>query len=197
MEAIFHVIVNLFNFVNFSCDDQKNAFMNVFVLCLCFFISVSVGQLPGNLQPEVHPSLTYQTCTTNGGCQTQQRSIVLDSNWRWTHLESVFSNCYTGNLWNSMQLKVDYYSDLEWFCHFYVYYSISPAASVCPDPVTCAQSCVIEGVNYQQTYGISTNGNSVRMNFVTVGMHLISVRLGVVYFGFYFWFRRFSMDSQH
>lgn len=45
----------------------------------------------------------------------------------------------------------------------------SPLASVCPDPVTCAQSCVIEGVNYEQTYGITTNGNSLRMNFVTVG----------------------------
>jgi hypothetical protein len=80
------------------------------LLCVCLLIGLSLAQLPGTLQQEVHPSLTYETCTKNGGCQQVQSSIVLDSNWRWTHLNSQAINCYTGNEWNSMRLK----EEKEW-----------------------------------------------------------------------------------
>jgi cellulose 1,4-beta-cellobiosidase len=74
--------------------------MLVFIV-LSFLVYLGSGQLAGTLQPEVHPPLNIQMCTKNG-CSTTSSSVVLDSNWRWTHMNGVASNCYTGNLWNSM-----------------------------------------------------------------------------------------------
>ncbi|KAJ3401141.1 hypothetical protein HDV05_000663, partial [Chytridiales sp. JEL 0842] len=49
-------------------------------------------------------------------------------------------NCYEGNKWD---------------------------AALCPDPETCAKNCVLEGANYKETYGISTTGSALRLDFVT------------------------------
>ncbi|KAJ7670245.1 cellulose 1,4-beta-cellobiosidase precursor [Mycena rosella] len=50
---------------------------------------------------KTHPVLTSQTCTAGGTCTTAQTSVVLDSNWRWTHQTTSTTNCYTGNTWNA------------------------------------------------------------------------------------------------
>jgi len=107
------------------------------------WICVVRSQLAGTLQAEVHPPLTISMCT-QGGCSSTQASVVLDSNWRWTHMNGVATNCFTGNNWNM---------------------------TICPDPITCATTCAIEGVSYQETYGITTNGDSLRLNFVTKGQY--------------------------
>lgn len=112
------------------------------VVALILFISYVASQQVGTLTAENHPQLQVQTCTRSG-CTTQQRSVVLDSNWRcvpitcvllvlinryrWTHTTSGSTNCYTGNEWDT---------------------------SICPDPVTCAKNCAIDGADYQGTYGI-------------------------------------------
>ncbi|TDL22747.1 cellulase [Rickenella mellea] len=103
-------------------------------------LAVVYGQQIGTNTPEVHPSMTSQTCTTAGGCVTQQTSIVLDSNWRWLHTTSGYTNCYTGNAWDT---------------------------SLCPDPVTCAANCALDGADYAGTYGITTSGNALTLKFVT------------------------------
>mgnify|MGYP001497377720 CR=1 FL=1 len=54
------------------------------------------------------------------------------------------TNCYTGDEWDQ---------------------------SLCPDPVTCAQNCALEASDYQSTYGITTNGDALRLNFVTHGQY--------------------------
>ena len=100
------------------------------------------GQQVGTNQAENHPPLTVQTCTKSGGCQTQSKSVVIDSNWRWTHTTSGTKNCYTGNKWDS---------------------------SLCPDGVTCAKNCALDGADYRGTYGITSSGSSVKLNFVTQG----------------------------
>lgn len=69
------------------------------------------GQQAGTLTAETHPSLQVSQCTAGGSCTTATQSIVLDSNWRWVHTTSGYTNCYTGNEWDT---------------------------TICPDPVTCA-----------------------------------------------------------
>jgi len=65
---------------------------------------------------------------------------VLDANWRWVHTTSGYTNCYTGQKWDT---------------------------TLCPDPTTCATACAVDGADYTGTYGITASGNSLKMNFVT------------------------------
>ena len=106
---------------------------------LCAAVS---GQQAGTNTPENHPPLTIQSCTKSGGCQTEAKSVVVDSNWRWTHIVSGTRNCYTGNTWDT---------------------------SLCPDGPTCAKNCALDGADYQGTYGVFSSGSSLRLNFVTHG----------------------------
>ncbi|KAI0361439.1 cellobiohydrolaseI [Trametes cingulata] len=113
------------------------------VSLLAFSLLATVyGQQIGTLTAENHPRLTIQQCSGKNNCQTQQHSVVLDSNWRWLHSTSGSTNCYTGNTWD---------------------------ASLCPDPTTCAQNCAVDGADYAGTYGITTSGNALTLKFVTQG----------------------------
>eukprot|EP01120_Amphizonella_sp_Union-15-10_P009313 TRINITY_DN349_c0_g1_i3.p1 TRINITY_DN349_c0_g1~~TRINITY_DN349_c0_g1_i3.p1 ORF type:complete len:468 (-),score=83.57 TRINITY_DN349_c0_g1_i3:53-1426(-) len=114
------------------------------VFLLLSLLAIALCQQPGTLQAEVHPPLTVQQCTNSSGCVSQSRSIVLDSNWRWTHKVGDYTNCYTGNSWDT---------------------------SLCPDPTTCAANCALEGVDYAATYGITTSGSSLNIKFVTQGQY--------------------------
>ena len=108
---------------------------------LAFSLAAMVyGQQAGTATAETHPQLTSQKCTAAGGCVTQQTSIVLDSNWRWLHDVNGYTNCYTGNQWD---------------------------ATLCPDGVTCAQNCALDGADYEGTYGITSTGDSLTLQFVT------------------------------
>ena len=99
------------------------------------------GQQIGTNQAEVHPSMAIQTCTSGGVCTSKATKVVIDANWRWLHSTSGYTNCYTGNTWNT---------------------------DLCPDPVTCATNCALEGASYESTYGITTPAaGSLKMKFVT------------------------------
>jgi cellulose 1,4-beta-cellobiosidase len=104
--------------------------------------ALAKGQQIGTLAAEVHPTLTWQTCTKPGVCTTTTGKVVLDANWRWLHAVTGSNNCFTGNTWD---------------------------ASLCPDDVTCAANCALDGADYSGTYGVTTSGNSLRLNFVTTG----------------------------
>ncbi|CAE7130056.1 unnamed protein product [Rhizoctonia solani] len=111
------------------------------VLASLALVAAVRAQQVGTSKPEVHPTLTWQKCTTSGGCATQsQGKIVLDANWRWVHNVGGYTNCYTGQSWDS---------------------------TLCKDPATCAQNCALEGADYTNTYGITASGNSLTMKFVT------------------------------
>ncbi|KAI0635812.1 cellobiohydrolaseI [Trametes polyzona] len=113
------------------------------VSLLAFSLLATVyGQQVGTLTAENHPRLSVQQCTGKNNCQTQQHSVVLDSNWRWLHSTSGSNNCYTGNTWDD---------------------------SLCPDPDTCARNCALDGADYSGTYGITTSGNALTLKFVTQG----------------------------
>ena len=121
------------------------------LICILFaaiLFAVVNGQQAGTNTPEVHPPLTIQSCTKSGGCQTEAKSVVIDSNWRWTHTTSGTKNCYTGNTWDT---------------------------SLCPDGVTCAQNCALDGADYQGTYGVTSSGSSLKLNFVTHGPYSVNI----------------------
>ena len=84
--------------------------------------------------------LPIQSCTAGKVCTNLATKIVLDSNWRWLHSTSGSTNCFTGNTWD---------------------------ATLCPTGATCATNCALDGADYSGTYGITTSGNALKMQFVT------------------------------
>ncbi|KAL9107007.1 MAG: hypothetical protein Q9227_008043 [Pyrenula ochraceoflavens] len=105
-------------------------------LAVLAFASLATAQQIGTNTPEVHPSLPSQKCTLAGGCQTVNTSIVLDSQYRWLHNVGGYTSCQANGAFDP---------------------------SICPDAVTCAQNCAVEGVDYSG-YGIAVNGDAVTMN---------------------------------
>lgn len=67
------------------------------LLSLTSLLAIARGQQVGTNTAEVHPSITWQKCTGNQSCTTQNGKIVLDANWRWLHTTTGYTNCYTGN----------------------------------------------------------------------------------------------------
>ena len=105
-------------------------------LLVALFAAGAAAQQIGTNTPEVHPLLPTQKCTKAGGCKNLNTSIVLDSQYRWLHNKDGYDNCQVNGAWNS---------------------------TLCPDGVTCAQNCAVEGVDYSG-YGIKVNGNAITMN---------------------------------
>lgn len=104
----------------------------------------AAAQQAGTLQAESHPALTIETCSAEG-CSSATKSITLDANWRW--VESEGTNCYTGNEWDS---------------------------DLCSDATACSEACSLEGVSvtdYQATYGITSSGSELALQFVTQGTY--------------------------
>jgi len=75
-------------------------------------------------------------------------AVVIDSNWRWLHKVGVATNCYTGNKWDT---------------------------TLCPDPDTCSKNCALDGADYQGTYGITAQGDSLNLKFVTKGPYSTNI----------------------
>lgn len=102
-------------------------------------VRLALAQQAGTNTAENHPALSYQKCTSSG-CSTVNTAVVLDSNWRWVHNVGGYTNCYTGNTWNS---------------------------ALCPDATTCAANCALDGADYTGTYGIQASGSSLNLKLVT------------------------------
>ncbi|KAF7972770.1 hypothetical protein HWV62_42255 [Athelia sp. TMB] len=59
------------------------------------------------------------------------------------HLDSSgYTNCFTGNEWDTV---------------------------LCPDPLICAVNCALDGADYSGTYGVTTSGNEIKLDFITTG----------------------------
>lgn len=98
------------------------------------------AQQVGTLTTETHPSLPIQQCTAAGSCSSLNTVVTLDANWRWLHTTTGYTNCYTGNTWNT---------------------------TLCPDGKTCAANCALDGADYSGTYGVTASGNALTLKFVT------------------------------
>ncbi|KAK6337785.1 hypothetical protein TWF696_001265 [Orbilia brochopaga] len=105
-----------------------------------FLWSLTAAQNVGTQKPENHPSMSFETCDGSGSCSSQSGEVVIDANWRWVHNNDGYTNCYTGNTWNS---------------------------EYCPDNAACAANCAIDGADYSATYGITTSGDALTLKFVT------------------------------
>ena len=114
-------------------------------------LSSADAQQVGTLKTEKHPQLTVQKCTKASGCATEQKSVVVDSNWRWTHKVGEAKDCYHGNAWDP---------------------------TLCPDAATCAKNCALEGADeeYENTYGIRASGAELKLGFVTQARRSSSAR---------------------
>ncbi|KAL5399343.1 Esterase/lipase/thioesterase [Paraphaeosphaeria minitans] len=121
-----------------------------FALASLSVFGAATAQQVGTSQSEKHPTMSWQTCTGTGGtsCTTKQGTVTLDSNWRWAHVTSGYTNCYTDNAWN---------------------------ASTCATGADCAKNCAIDGADYSGTYGISTSGNALTLKFVTKGQYSTNI----------------------
>lgn len=108
----------------------------------------SRAQLAGDKTPEVHPKITIQKCTKGGACTPSQASITLDANWRWLRKSAGMENCYKGQTWDP---------------------------ELCTDPKKCVEGCALEGAEYEKNYGITTQGSSLTLSFVTKGQYSTSV----------------------
>jgi cellulose 1,4-beta-cellobiosidase len=97
------------------------------------------AQLAGTLTTEKHPALTMSKCTASK-CTTSAQAITIDANGGWLHTKTGYTDCYTGNTWNT---------------------------TICPDGKTCAENCALDGADYSSTYGITTTDNALNLNFVT------------------------------
>lgn len=115
---------------------------------LAALLGMAYGQGTGTYTTETHPKMTWQKCTAAGSCTEQDGSVVIDSNWRWVHVSDGYTNCYTGNTWNS---------------------------TVCSDDTTCASKCVLDGADYEGTYGATTSGNALTLKFVTKGSYATNI----------------------
>lgn len=123
--------------------DIQERLIKMFQRALLFSTSLYLAvhaQQVGNNTAEVHPSLTWQKCTSAGSCTSVSGSVVVDANWRWVHSVGGYTNCYTGNTWD---------------------------ATLCPDDETCATNCALDGADYSGTYGVTSSGSSLKLNFVT------------------------------
>ncbi|CAI6097429.1 unnamed protein product [Clonostachys chloroleuca] len=110
------------------------------IAAITAFIAAASAQQACTSQAETHPPLTWQTCTTGGSCTTNSASVVLDSNWRWTHTVSGSTNCYSGNKWDT---------------------------SICTSNTVCAEKCCVDGADYPGTYGVTTSGSQLNLRLVT------------------------------
>ena len=103
------------------------------------------AQLQGHLSTEEHPRLIVHHCTKAHGCVAHEKSVVMDANWRWIHQHNASVACYDDNKWST---------------------------TLCPDVATCAKNCAVEGITsqqYKETYGVTTQGEELRLNFVSPG----------------------------
>ncbi|ORY61311.1 glycoside hydrolase [Pseudomassariella vexata] len=103
-------------------------------------LAVGNAQQVGTQKTETHPKMTWKKCTAPGSCSTVNGEITVDANWRWLHDKAGYTNCYTGNEWNS---------------------------SICSDAESCASNCAVDGADYTGTYGASTSGDALTLKFVT------------------------------
>ncbi|KAF5342622.1 hypothetical protein D9611_001588 [Ephemerocybe angulata] len=105
--------------------------------------AAALAQQVGTNTAETHPTLPWQECTKSGGCVTKSAgAITIDANWRWVHQTTGYTNCYTGNKWDT---------------------------SICSTNADCATKCAVDGASYASTYGITTSGDALTLKFVTKG----------------------------
>jgi cellulose 1,4-beta-cellobiosidase len=110
----------------------------MYAFALFSMLALARAQKAGTQTPETHPKLSWSKCSSGGSCTSQSGEVVIDANWRWLHTSSGTTNCYEGNKWTS----------------------------ACSSESDCTSKCQLEGADYSGTYGASTSGNALTLQFV-------------------------------
>ncbi|KAK3389438.1 putative endo-beta-1,4-glucanase celB [Podospora didyma] len=114
-------------------------------LAVSSLLALAVSQQVGHNTPEIHPKLVTYKCTKAGGCTAQNTSVVIDTEWRLVSSVGGTGACKEPGL-----------SGLN--------------KTLCPDAVTCARNCALEGVNYT-AMGVQTDGaDSLLLNMYVDGL---------------------------
>ncbi|KAF2652546.1 glycoside hydrolase family 7 protein [Lophiostoma macrostomum CBS 122681] len=106
------------------------------------------AQQVGTLTSETHPSMPIQSCSAAGSCTSVSTTVTMDANWRWLHTTEGYTNCYTGNEWNT---------------------------TICADGATCAANCALDGADYSGTYGVTASSGDLTLKFVTEGSYSTNI----------------------
>lgn len=149
----------------------------IVALGLMCLLCLSTAQQAGLHNPEVHPPITFATCTRVGGCTSVETTLTMDAQWRWLHdaRRNQYSNCIHG-----VPPKWD--------------------RSICRDARKCAASCALEGLDtnaYKNTYGVSTVPGGIRLKFKngeSVGSRLYMMEDADTYKVFKLLNREFTFD---
>ncbi|KAH6672272.1 exo-cellobiohydrolase [Halenospora varia] len=102
---------------------------------LAILAAIVAGQKAGNMAPEFHPRMTWESCTADKKCVTQNGLLVMDANWRWIHSGS--TTCLENGTWNP---------------------------SLCSTPSLCTQNCAIESFGYGD-YDINPHSGSLTLKY--------------------------------
>ena len=111
-------------------------------LAVSALAALASGQQVGTQKTETHPKMSWKKCASAGSCSTVNAEVTIDSNWRWVHDKNGYTNCYTGNKWNT---------------------------TICKDAKSCSANCAVDGADYPATYGATTSGDALTLKFVTKG----------------------------
>ncbi|KAG8917800.1 hypothetical protein FRC01_002205 [Tulasnella sp. 417] len=101
------------------------------------------AQRYGTLIQEIHPPLSWQKCVALGTCTAQAGKVVIDANWRryGARTNGDTSYCYDGT----------------WHTEFY------------HNEEEMNDTCGLDGIPSYSDLGVTTNGNALRLQFVTQG----------------------------
>ncbi|KAG9229927.1 exo-cellobiohydrolase [Amylocarpus encephaloides] len=117
----------------------------LFILPILFIACTSWvdAQNFASLQVERHPSFSWDSCTSTGGCSSQNGSLVLDQNWRWVHRAKDYTNCFVDGRWEAKNYQNE---------------------SICPDDDSCTSNCVIDGTDYRNM-GVWPKNDSLTLKY--------------------------------
>ena len=126
------------------------------LLAISRFSRLCVARKQAPRRRKLTPTSAFRNAQPTPAARLNPRPSRLTANWRWLHSINDTTDCYAGNTWDS---------------------------SLCPDPATCATNCALDGADYTGTYGITSTGSALTLQFVTHGPNLHQRRLARVPYG--------------
>jgi len=93
------------------------------------------SQQVSTLVTEIHPEISWETCTADKNCTAHVGGLTLDSSFREIFAVNTTVYCMQGNNWNT---------------------------TICYDDQSCAQNCGLNGADYSDDFGVTATGNGLR-----------------------------------